>query len=265
MVSQQYNFFPFEALPIEIQIEVLSYTNLVPQPYQNISSDRVPGIILPLRIKDEYVPRHQLWKCCSCASYYSPCIYTQAEGYRPLRLRLLPSCRCGPLDTSLFDVSRTIRYLSRRIYFSENVFRLEGETEACLSQILGEPPKDVRHIRRLNIIMWNHELTCETWQWLELIMRLRGLMNTSRLHVKLVTTQYGNGWELGMGPIATWKQLNTLRAHLLASKIPQMFKSFQLLALQQVDRVFRPVKLVSVLDCKCPRTYIDRMRWDYRW
>ncbi|KAF2836751.1 hypothetical protein M501DRAFT_229063 [Patellaria atrata CBS 101060] len=140
--------FPFQSLPTELQLEVLSHTGLT---QKNLSTEMdARGILLDIDGRAYPLPV----KCCMwCSEDQLYCSCNRGEKWWS------KTCVCPQFPNSLFEISRGMRDLALHTFYSKNQFFIraqpagqdEDHIQNVRDTILNVKPENFRKIRKLCI------------------------------------------------------------------------------------------------------------------
>ncbi|KAF2878387.1 hypothetical protein BDV95DRAFT_601042 [Massariosphaeria phaeospora] len=127
--------FPFERLPYELQMNVLSHTGLVITPH-SLGMDRVD--ILWIRVEER--PRPLIGGCCGTCntSNFASCLC-----HSNYKETISTTCMCERLPDCLFRVSRNFGKMAHRTFYSLNQFYVTGELFEMLQHVENMPSRNL--------------------------------------------------------------------------------------------------------------------------
>jgi hypothetical protein len=133
--------FPFERLPYELQLQVLSYTGLVITPS---ARKKTRFDVLGICIRDK--PHPLLQECCGTCNTIN---FANCLCYKRFKYSLSSTCTCDVLPDCSFRVSRHMHELALYTFYSYNKFYVTGRPEVLLRQLMNLSRQRLRLIRNI--------------------------------------------------------------------------------------------------------------------
>ena len=160
-------WFPFESLPKEIRLRVLHFTHIG-------SSGTYYHKYEHIAVENGKLATGTKLCCSACTETYRDCCCTAIHSSHS------ESCKCRRLPTSLFSVSRQMRYETLEVLLTQNCLEFSGSLQSSLRFLRGVPVMFRQMIRRVSfrftseqIFGWfNHKIG---YDWKDLVTYVRNL------------------------------------------------------------------------------------------